>query len=309
MTYRVVCKVSDRALWLAERAKGITASEIAICAGIAKFSSPLKLFAQKIGAGKWGDEEDDVEMPEHMAIGLALEGSIRNLLADSSRIGKPVHEWQELIAHPTEDWIRATPDAYVMDGGRRIPVELKTTGSHWASEWDEGVPIYYGSQVQWQMIPDDSPYGYIACLTAKPVFKLLWGRVERDEELIQNTLIPAGREFMRRIAENDPPYPTGKDEDDEALKALYPEARIESVELPGALLDLDEEYQVVSERLKALGKREAELKQTFKSHIGDARKGILPNGVIWDLNRIEMAARVVNYKAGTQFRLSRKVPK
>jgi putative phage-type endonuclease len=305
MAYRVICKAADRDLWLAERNNGIGASEIAICAGLARFSSPLKLFAQKTKA-----LEDDPErvLPEHMEIGLALEPTLRTLLAEPSRIGKPVHEWQELLAHEEFDWARCTADGCVLDVETKIPTELKTSGSIWASEWAEGVPIYYACQVQWQIFITGAPYGYIGCLTASPVLKVLWGRVERDEALIAK-LLTAGRDFWRRIQENDPPYPIGVDADDEALKALYPQARIEAVELPGALLDLDEEYQVVTERRKALEKREEELKQTFKSHIGDARKGVLPNGVIWDLNRVQMEARTVVYKAGTQFRLTRKAPK
>lgn len=304
MTYKILCDTSDRAAWLKIRNLGVGASESAVLLGESHWGSPLKLFAQKSGF----IPDDDGDAPEYFEIAQEMEPTIQRLF--QKRTGLVTFRWQECLQSVEHPFMLATPDSFTAgENGVRIPVELKFVGQAHEADWEAGVPCYYETQVLHQKIVVGAPYGYIGVLSGfGGRAKFMWGKVDANPEK-EARIIEACRDFMRRVAANDPPYPTGTDADDEALKRLYPGGVEEDVALPGVLIDVDEEYQRVKAEGEALKVREKELKQTIQAALGNASRGVLPNGVAYTLSRSEVAARVQQVKAYTFTTLRRKAPK
>src|SRR5262245_47569975 len=84
--YDVVCDSADREVWLAARLTGIGASESAAVLGESRWSSPLKVYAEKIGV----IEHDPDEQLEAQYWGSRLE----RIVADEFSIRTGIeHEW------------------------------------------------------------------------------------------------------------------------------------------------------------------------------------------------------------------------
>src|SRR5690606_2539985 len=63
-------------------------------------------------------------------------------------------------------------------------------------KWVDGVPLYYAAQVQAQIAVLGAPYGWLAVLHGGNDPELY--RIERDQEFIENHLIPKTRDFWEQ---------------------------------------------------------------------------------------------------------------
>ena len=121
-----VCKASDPQ-WLDERLRGITASEMAGLLGLSPWTSPLKLYAEKIGASERKDiSEEEYEILRQ----IAGEGP----LAVSKRLNYRMHM---LLARGLVQARMMSASGPIQleltEDGRRI---LSPTGPRQVREWD-----------------------------------------------------------------------------------------------------------------------------------------------------------------------------
>ena len=308
--YRVLAEEprtpDEWAAWRDTRRTGIGSSEMATLFGCG-YRTALELYAVKVGA--LPDEDSDGDF---LRMGHRLEPAVREEFSYLS--GVECLPWQQTLRSVEHPWAIATPDSCGCsdhDGiGPHVPVEIKTMGRGALSRWeDEGLPKRWRVQVAHQLLVTGGSHGYVAALTADPVFRVLWGRVERDEALLAE-IVRRGEEFVARIERRDPPYPTGADADSAALRALYPEALVsEPVALPGEFADLDDEREALVRDLKGGERRKKELDQRLLAAIADAEVGVLPSGVSYRVSRQEVAERVQTVKAHTRHVLYRKEAK
>jgi putative phage-type endonuclease len=212
MTYVPLADAADRERWLKLRQAGVTASEIAVLAGVSRYGSPLSLYYEK--RGETGPEEDN----DLTAIGAALEPYVLSRFGLATGLG--IAPCGQLIAHAGRPWQLATPDALL--AGDIVPVEAKTAVStrDWGPAGSQVVPAPYWCQLQWQMDVLGAPYGYLAVVfRASGEFR--WYEIARDDFRLAE-LRALAAEFLWAVEQGDPPETDGSEATARALRARYP---------------------------------------------------------------------------------------
>ncbi|MEU4779237.1 lambda-exonuclease family protein [Micromonospora sp. NPDC023633] len=271
----------DRDRWLAERATGIGASEIAAVLGISPYDSPFSLYWRK----KLGTV---TEMTEAMEWGLRHEATI----AEKFRENHPefISVPGGLYRHPQHRWMLATPDLILenVEPSRDELAQIKTTWSWdgWGTPGTGQIPAHYAAQVQQEM----TVYGARRCWL--PV--LCGGNsyreyvVEWDPQDAQ-TIIFAGIDFTRRLAEDNPPDLDGSAATTSALKQLHPTVVDEVVTIPQHLAD---QYATRRALLDDAKTALAEVENQIRGLLGDARTAVcdgrkVAQRSVYDTTRID----------------------
>jgi putative phage-type endonuclease len=287
--------------WLETRRRGVTASEIAIIAGIApgEWSSPYDLFHQKLGAIA-GQRDNDA-----MAWGHDLEAAI---------IGRFARNHPELqvmlgaLLHKDDDprWM-ATPDglAYpARSGGSRpvrryrhrktVPVAVVQAKAAarweaWGEDGTDDVPVYYRAQVLWEMHVTGARRAYLPVLV--PPFGYHEHVVDYDQAEV-DVLVKLAEEFMDRIARRDPPDIDDRAATTRALKQLHPERGEGGVEVPETWV---RQWQIADRLEDLAGKRKRLAENRLRAIVGDRHHGTvdgqpLANKVVYDQRRADTDA-------------------
>ncbi len=111
----------SRADWLLARRSGIGASESAALFGLHPYISALSLYESKIRETPDDDSDDE---NERMEDGKVIEPRIAARYAKATK--RPVHLVGGIsVQHPSMAHMTCTPDAFTLDGERRLPLELK----------------------------------------------------------------------------------------------------------------------------------------------------------------------------------------
>lgn len=159
---------SSEAEWLEARRAGVTASEISIVMGLSPWSSPYKLYHQKLGILPRDEVTPAMERGTYLEPYVVERFTAAHHEYDARGTGR------ELYAHPARPWQLATPDRLLhehklcascdadipagctceTDLGSVVAVlETKTTTdmSEWGEPGTDEIPVHYRSQVLWQM--------------------------------------------------------------------------------------------------------------------------------------------------------------
>ena len=136
----VIIKPSSHDEWLAEREKGIGASEVAAILGLSPWDTPFSLWLKKTHQAE--------PEPENFAMrrGHYLEDAVVQWWQDET--GEKVIKASAadiIYVHPDYDFMRATPDRIVR--GRKKMLEVKSTAGYMGEE----IPDYYLAQCIYQM--------------------------------------------------------------------------------------------------------------------------------------------------------------
>lgn len=242
----------DRDDWLAVRRTGIGASEIAAVLGVSPYDSPFSLYWRK----KLGTE---VDANEDMEWGLRLEDPIAVKFAEQH----PEFDVQPggLYRHHEHDWMLATPDRLLYDHPcprigdhadcRAVELaQVKTTYSFddWGEPGTDEIPVYYRAQVMQEMDVHGARRVHLPVLASrrdangKRYREYVVDYDPEDAALGRK----AGGEFMRRLADEDPPDIDGSAATARTIKALHPTVIDESVTVP---LSVADQYRVRAELL------------------------------------------------------------
>jgi putative phage-type endonuclease len=119
----VLIPTATEADWLAARLKGITASEIAVLMGLSPYSSPYKLYHQKLGILPADDDSAVMEK------GRVLEPVIAEKFAALHPELSVEGDGRSLFAHPGRPWQLATPDRLTRPRGNR-PMDYQCCDWH-----------------------------------------------------------------------------------------------------------------------------------------------------------------------------------
>lgn len=266
MGFEVVCSSSDRAMWLDHRRSGIGGSDAAGVLGRSPWSSPVSVFADKL----LGDEKEDTEM---MYWGRQLEPAILwHYAVETGRRATPAGQLLRNLERP---WQIVTLDGEQWQDGREDPGFLEVKNTRWPIKG--GVPEHYWIQMQHQFSVTGYEWGSFAVLVGGSEF--FWCDVERDDDFIDNILIPAEECFWKLVEARGPtPDPDASEATTKALKRLFPGDNGKTIQLPPEFMDMDFQREGISEQIKELKEEKTGIDNAIKHALEEVSTGLLLDG-------------------------------
>lgn len=259
--------------WLKWRKRGIGGSDVSCLLGINKWKSEIEL---------WLDKTNQTNEPlvenEAMTWGTIMEPIIRNHFAEVT--GKTVVELKAMLQHPEYPFMLADVDGITVDdAGNPAILEIKTASEYKRSEWEEGVPAYYQTQVQHYLCVTGIQKAYVAALVGGNSFKIY--EVDADPE-IQDMLIAVEKNFWNKVQNMIRPEMDGSDAAKDLLDSLYRGGVEEQIVMPEKAIEYVDAYiEACAEEDNAKAKKQ-EASNHIKEIMGDYDKATcLGHSISW----------------------------
>lgn len=215
-TLFTLTRCADNDGWLEARKHGIGGSDVAAVMGISPWKSPLEVWLEKTGRA----DAPDLSDKESVAMGTELE----SVVLDMYRRRHPDHAAQRvnaILTSTVRPWAQASLDGIVKDPELGWGVLEIKTGSK-ESEWADGVPLHYLTQVTHYLSVTGYAFADVAALIGDFGLHYHEYRVMRDEEDLR-AVVERVDEFWADYVEKDamPPYVTALPSEGKALYELY----------------------------------------------------------------------------------------
>ena len=265
----------SREEWLRYRKCGIGGSDVAAILGISKWNSAISLWLDKTN-----QTNEPIEENEAMQWGTIMEPIIRNHFAEVT--GKTVVEVKAMLQHPEHPFMLADIDGLTEDDeGNPAILEIKTASEYKRSEWEEGVPAYYQTQVQHYLCVTGIQKAYVAVLVGGNSFKIY--EVVADPE-IQDMLIAVEKNFWNKVQNMIRPEMDGSDAAKNLLDSLYRGGVEEQIVMPEKAIEYVDAYiEAWAEEDDAKAKKQ-EASNHIKEIMGDYDKATcLGHSISWKL--------------------------
>ncbi len=212
MSYLPNCRVfstvkqeDDEAAWLAARSRGIGGSDVGAICGVSPFTSARQIYLHKTGQYDESLQTSDAAK-ERMHFGHMLEPIVADEYARRELEGTNLKlvDIDATLQHKDYPWALANVDRLIVevitqeDGSEVLkPVgilECKTTSEYMNDEWESGeILMSYIYQLNWYLWILGLEKGVFACLVGGNKFYSY--EVFRNDELLNNTIIPAAKSF------------------------------------------------------------------------------------------------------------------
>ena len=212
MSYLPNCRVfstvkqeDDEAAWLAARSRGIGGSDVGAICGVSPFTSARQIYLHKTGQYDESLQTSDAAK-ERMHFGHMLEPIVADEYARRELEGTNLRlvDIDATLQHKDYPWALANVDRLIVEGipqedGSEVlkPVgilECKTTSEYMNDEWESGeILMSYIYQLNWYLWILGLEKGVFACLVGGNKFYSY--EVFRNDELLNNTIIPAAKSF------------------------------------------------------------------------------------------------------------------
>lgn len=177
--------------WLEFRKTHIGASDLPIILGLSRWSSPLDLWRTKLGF------VESKQSGFAASFGHRMEPKLRNTATITH-----LKEYVPIVCtHDEYEWASASLDGYCKDSGEILEIKCANQVDH-ASARDKRIPDCYWPQVQWQLFVAGAKHGVYMSYNKETVHYV---HFERDQQYIDNTLLPAAIEFHRMLVEMEAP--------------------------------------------------------------------------------------------------------
>lgn len=273
----------SREEWLAARKKGIGGSDASAILGLNPYTTPLKVYLDKIGKGK------DGETTEAMRQGTDLEAYVAQRFSEETRY--KVKRVNKILQHPDYPWMLANIDRAIV--GTNAGLECKTTSPFSKFKFAEGEinPHYYWQSMHYMAVTGARKW-YVAVLVLGKDFQVFC--IERNEDEIRQ-LVDAEKDFwLNHVEAKSPPLPTGSEDDDEAVTTLYPQGSKgeEVMALDGLDDTLNLRALKIAERDR-LNEEIKEIDQEVKLALGDFERGLSAQ---WKVNWTNTSSERVDTK-------------
>lgn len=253
--------------WVEARKNGIGGSDVASIMGLNKYSSPLSVWLIKTG------REPSPDLSDNQAVewGNRLEDVVADKFADEHP-ELQVRRRNATMVSIKRPWAFANIDRWVTDGKGNVGIlEVKTVGMRRAADWDNGVPLYYLTQVMHYMSVTGYQYAWVAVLIGGQEFREYY--IERDEQDIQ-AINDAVDTFWRDFVETDTaPALIGNDPEANALLSQHSDPSTEFIAMLDEDVSMLDELQEIKDQMDDLKHRKTLIENQIKDLIGD-NKGI-----------------------------------
>lgn len=259
--------------WLKWRKHGIGGSDVSCLLGINKWKSEIQLWQDKTNQTNEVSEETEIQMWGHI-----MEPILRNHFSEVT--GKTVIELKAMLQHPEHPFMLADVDGITTDdAGNPAILEIKTASAYKASDWDDGVPAYYQTQIQHYLCVTGIRKAYCVVLIGGNSFKIY--EVDADDE-IQSMLIAVEKNFWNKVQNMIRPEMDGSDAAKELLDSLYRGGIAEQIVMPEEAIEYVDAYiEACAEEDNAKAKKQ-EASNHIKEIMGDYDKATcLGHSISW----------------------------
>ena len=259
--------------WLRYRKQGIGGSDVSRLLGINKWKSEIELWLDKTN-----QTNAPVEENEAIQWGTIMEPIIRNHFAEVT--GKAVVELKAMLQHPEHPFMLADVDGVTVDdSGNPAILEIKTASEFKRSDWEEGVPAYYQTQVQHYLCVTGIQKAYVAVLIGGNSFRIF--EVDADAE-IQDMLIAVEKNFWNKVQNMIRPEMDGSDAAKNLLDSLYRGGIEETIVMPDDAIEYVDAYiEACAEEDNAKAKKQ-DAANHIKEFLGDYDKATyLGHSISW----------------------------
>lgn len=169
----IVCDSDEE--WLEQRRNGVGGSDVAAIMGISKWSTPMRVWMQKLRP----DPNDDISDKPYVRFGTFMEPHI-GAWYQSEHPDREVRRVNAICQSIDRPWAQASLDFEVRDPDLGWGVlEIKTAGND--KDWQDGVPQYYLTQVIHYMSVTGRAFADVAVFF-RDTCEFSEYRVMRDEE-------------------------------------------------------------------------------------------------------------------------------
>jgi putative phage-type endonuclease len=227
----------DEEDWLELRTKGIGGSDIGAILGLNPYSSPLKIYKQKV-EGYREDLSNNINIKKGKALeDFILTNYVKPYFDDKGyHVGKP----EFMIINSDYPCFRANVDgiAYRYDNAyfENFVVEIKWVSEHAEVNWNKpaygGIPASYYAQVQLYMAVTGLKKAYVFALFDKN-FEINIFEIEKDDEFIAMMITEGEHFYQYHMLMRIPPrlkYDIDKEEVATAIKNI-PETKVPNEDL------------------------------------------------------------------------------
>jgi len=294
--------------WHKLRAEGVSASEIAAVLGLSPWESPFSLYWSKVNG--WQSDDNN-----QMRAGRYAEDAIADWYADVADPNENLLiERAGLYASLERPWQLATPDRLVSEacicqvsnwapedsagcydchnsGAAGPPIALLECKyviggwDGWGEPGTDDVPVYYRAQCLWQLDVMGVDEVHLAAWHGADFRIYIIRRDEKDLRVMRT----AGEQFLKRIADQEPPDVDQHSATLRTLKQLHP--------------DLDDREQEIAtttaegyRRARALKRHAEDLCNRFEARVraemGDARQAVSDGRKVASRSIFEVAESV-----------------
>lgn len=272
---RVVVKTNNltREEWLKYRTGGIGGSDVSIIAGINPFKSVHQLWLEKTG-----QVETEQTESEFAHFGTLLEPIVRKEFTE--RTGIKVRQKHMLLQSEEYPFMYADLDGVINEDGELAIFEAKTASQYKMDTWEEDVPAGYILQVQHYMAVTGAKKTYIAALVGGNHF--VYHVVERDEVMIAKIIAMEKYFWETHVLGGVEPIPDGSEATTNYFNSKFSNSNGQIIELPEEALAICEEYERLSEELKALETAKSAAANQLKSYLKEAEAGTVGDRkIVW----------------------------
>jgi len=272
---RVVVKTNNltREEWLKYRTGGIGGSDVSIIAGINPFKSVHQLWLEKTG-----QVEPEQTESEFAHFGTLLEPIVRKEFTE--RTGIKVRQKHMLLQSEEYPFMYADLDGVINEDGELAIFEAKTASQYKMDTWEEDVPAGYILQVQHYMAVTGAKKTYIAALVGGNHF--VYHVVERDEVMIAKIIAMEKYFWETHVLGGVEPVPDGSEATTNYFNSKFSNSNGQTIELPEEALAICEEYERLSEELKALETAKSAVANQLKSYLKEAEAGTVGDRkIVW----------------------------
>lgn len=179
-----------------DRDRFIGGSDVGTILGLNPWKSAYTLWLEKTGQV----EVEDIS--EQMAVWLGHENEATVAKRFTLETGKKVKNSNISYGIKEYPFLRGHIDRLVV--GEKALLECKTTSSYNKTEYDNGdIPPMHYCQVQFYQLVTGFDHAYYAVIRDNREFFTM--RVDRNDEFIEETMLPALIEFWQRVETKTPP--------------------------------------------------------------------------------------------------------
>ena len=246
--------------WLSARKDGIGGSEAAAIMGLSKYSSPYRVWADKMNL------VEPFEVTEAMRQGTDLEDYVAKRFCEQT--GKKVHNTNFIYKNPEYPFALANVDRLV--SGEEAGLECKTTSEMNLSKFKGGeFPANYYAQCMHYLMVTGYQKWYLAVLVYSRGFYVF--EIERNDEEIA-ALAKAEAELWDCVKSGIAPEVDGTDATAATIEELNSPSEPDDVDLTGVKDHLNEYARLMKES-KEIDEAIALHKNAIMEFMGTAEHG------------------------------------